>query len=58
MAGEGGFEPPLTEPESAVLPLDDSPIVRIRINYLIPPVKVKLYFTLYGVVPFQTKPRR
>ena len=25
-AGEGGFEPPHTDPESAVLPLDDSPM--------------------------------
>lgn len=25
LAGEGGFEPPHTDPESAVLPLDDSP---------------------------------
>lgn len=25
MAGEEGFEPPLTESESVVLPLDDSP---------------------------------
>ena len=25
MAGGGGFEPPLTESESAVLPLDDPP---------------------------------
>ncbi len=25
MAGEEGFEPSLTDPESAVLPLDDSP---------------------------------
>jgi hypothetical protein len=25
VAGEEGFEPPLTDPESAVLPLDDSP---------------------------------
>ena len=25
MAGEGGFEPPHTDPETAVLPLDDSP---------------------------------
>lgn len=27
LTGEGGFEPPLTDPESAVLPLDDSPPV-------------------------------
>jgi hypothetical protein len=26
MAGEEGFEPPLAESESAVLPLDDSPM--------------------------------
>ena len=26
MAGRGGFEPPLADPESAVLPLDDLPI--------------------------------
>jgi hypothetical protein len=26
MAGEPGFEPRLTESESAVLPLDDSPV--------------------------------
>jgi hypothetical protein len=25
MAGDGGFEPPHTDPESAVLPLDESP---------------------------------
>ena len=25
MAGEGGVEPPHTDPETAVLPLDDSP---------------------------------
>jgi hypothetical protein len=25
VAGEGGFEPPHTDPETAVLPLDDSP---------------------------------
>ena len=25
LAGDGGFEPPLTDPESAVLPLDQSP---------------------------------
>ncbi len=25
MAGRGGFEPPLTDPESVVLPLDDLP---------------------------------
>ena len=28
MAGEEGFEPSLTDPESAVLPLDDSPALR------------------------------
>ncbi len=27
LAGNGGFEPPLTDPESAVLPLDEFPIV-------------------------------
>ena len=27
MAGEDGFEPPLTELKSVVLPLDDSPII-------------------------------
>src|SRR5574341_1308570 len=26
LAGDGGFEPPHTDPESAVLPLDESPI--------------------------------
>ncbi len=26
LAGRGGFEPPLADPESAVLPLDDLPI--------------------------------
>jgi hypothetical protein len=31
MAGEEGFEPSLTDPESAVLPLDDSPA---RQNYI------------------------
>ncbi len=25
LAGRGGFEPPLADPESAVLPLDDLP---------------------------------
>ena len=30
LAGEEGFEPSLTDPESAVLPLDDSP-VRVRL---------------------------
>jgi hypothetical protein len=25
LAGDGGFEPPHTDPESAVLPLDESP---------------------------------
>ena len=29
LAGEGGFEPPHTDPESAVLPLDDSPNFRV-----------------------------
>ncbi len=29
MAGEEGFEPSLTDPESAVLPLDDSPAHQI-----------------------------
>lgn len=33
MAGEGGFEPPLTDPESAVLPLDDSPTDAVIINH-------------------------
>lgn len=28
MAGEQGFEPRLPDPESGVLPLDDSPLVR------------------------------
>ncbi len=28
MAGEEGFEPPLAESESAVLPLDDSPMFK------------------------------
>jgi hypothetical protein len=27
MVGEGGFEPPSADPESAVLPLDDSPVI-------------------------------
>ncbi len=31
MAGEGGFEPPHTDSESAVLPLDDSPPLRSSI---------------------------
>ncbi len=44
MAGEGGFEPPHTDPEPAVLPLDDSPMLRVRINYLRPLVKVKTQF--------------
>src|SRR5688500_14039283 len=30
LAGDGGFEPPHTDPESAVLPLDESPISRNR----------------------------
>jgi hypothetical protein len=30
LAGEEGFEPSLTDPESAVLPLDDSPA---RVDY-------------------------
>ncbi len=30
MAGELGFEPRLTESESAVLPLDDSPSTNLR----------------------------
>ncbi len=34
MAGEEGFEPSLTDPESAVLPLDDSPA---RQNYTTEP---------------------
>ena len=34
MAGEPGFEPGLTDPESAVLPLDDSP-ESIHINKLL-----------------------
>lgn len=29
MAGMEGVEPPLTEPESAVLPLDDIPVMRV-----------------------------
>ena len=29
MAGDGGFEPPHTDPESAVLPLDESPASRL-----------------------------
>ncbi len=29
LAGEEGFEPSLTDPESAVLPLDDSPAQQI-----------------------------
>src|SRR3989304_8119351 len=28
LAGDGGFEPPHTDPEAAFLPLDESPIVR------------------------------
>jgi hypothetical protein len=32
VAGEEGFEPSLTDPESAVLPLDDSPACQ---NYII-----------------------
>ncbi len=35
LAGGGGFEPPLTDPESAVLPLDDPPALSIL--YHIPP---------------------
>ncbi len=34
LAGEEGFEPSLTDSESAVLPLDDSPA---RLNYSIQP---------------------
>jgi hypothetical protein len=34
MAGEEGFEPSLTDPESAVLPLDDSPA---HVDYSIGP---------------------
>lgn len=47
-AGGGGFEPPLTDPESAVLPLDDPPI------YLHPIVSNlatadKVYQELFGL---------
>ena len=34
LAGEPGFEPGLTDPESAVLPLDDSPVC-LHINKLL-----------------------
>ena len=33
LAGERGFEPRLTESESVVLPLDDSPALRYRAFY-------------------------
>lgn len=35
LAGRGGFEPPLADPESAVLPLDDLPIVPMYILSLV-----------------------
>ena len=33
MAGDGGFEPPLTGPEPAVLPLDESPTTPKRLAW-------------------------
>ena len=33
MAGDGGFEPPLTGPEPAVLPLDESPTTPNRLAW-------------------------
>ena len=32
VAGGEGFEPPLAESESAVLPLDDPPVVQVPVN--------------------------
>ena len=32
LAGGGGFEPPLMDPESTVLPLDDPPATTLRIS--------------------------
>lgn len=48
LAGEGGFEPPHTDPESAVLPLDDSPISRdsstgIRLAQMLMPLERPAY---------------
>jgi hypothetical protein len=35
LAGDGGFEPPLADPESAVLPLDESPKKKTRLAPLL-----------------------
>lgn len=39
LAGRGGFEPPLADPESAVLPLDDLPR---HINFITFDDKIKI----------------
>ena len=52
MAGEQGFEPQLTDPESVVLPLDDSPISSSKLKV------IKLNFELVMVPKVGFEPTR
>ena len=47
MAGMEGVEPPLTEPESAVLPLDDIPMTA-SLRSAVPLRKKEIYGKFYG----------
>ncbi len=52
LAGEEGFEPSFTDPESAVLPLDDSPAHQ---NYSIQPcLEQTVFLSLWGASIFST----
>lgn len=54
MAGMEGVEPPLTEPESAVLPLDDIPMTA-SLRSAVPLRKKEIYGKFYGgASPFLT----
>ncbi len=49
VAGRGGFEPPLADPESAVLPLDDLPITHYYIInlFFVNTYILKIFLCLY-----------
>ena len=47
MAGMEGVEPPLTEPESAVLPLDDIPMT-VLLRSAVPLRKKEIYGKFHG----------
>jgi hypothetical protein len=49
LVGEGGLEPPPAEPESAVLPLDDSPIAHQK--YQVPRPESRTAFARHAAQP-------